>query len=422
MFNFRVNLKKGINYLLILSFSLFFSNLVSAKEITISWPSIWVGKDSKSTVIRKLVDEFNAANKGAIKVVIEEQTDYDIYAQKLTAMIATGELPDVFTVGTELMDALYRSGKGMNLASHIAADSHWIDVYPENALESNMQDGEIFALPYELFVTPVTYNKKLLKAAGYNEFPDNYDDFFKMCKAVTATGKVCTSQMTGKNAWTSMLWYSQALASAGGPDIYKKGLDNPAYVKAFEIMQKMYKYTTSDAIGADAGVSGGHFLNERTAVFMNGPWFIARYTSDGIPGLHENIGVAPAPMLSGGKGAPGGYIGGRQSSLAAGKQSDPKKEEAIVKFLKWLTTSENVARLSYSSGAMFIVKADLPNDMDRLFTEMNAQKSDAPYVAPIFLNGIGSLAVSSEFPQALSALALGEVTPEEAVEMLKDAQ
>jgi raffinose/stachyose/melibiose transport system substrate-binding protein len=127
-------------------------------------------------------------------------------------------------------------------------------------------------------------------------------------------------------------------------------------------------------------------------------------------------------MLMGGEGSPGGYVGGRQSSLAAGKQSDPAKEEAIVKFLKWLTIPENVARLSYSSGAMFIVNADLPNDMDRLFIEMKQGISDAPYVAPIFQNGIGSLAVASEFPQALSALALGDVTPEGAVEMLQDAE
>jgi hypothetical protein len=59
--------------------------------------------------------------------------------------------------------------------------------------------------------------------------------------------------------------------------------------------------------------------------------------------------------------------------------------------------------------------------MDRLFTEMNEGKGNAPYVVEIFQNAIGSLAVSKEFPQALSALALGEVTPEEAVEMLKDA-
>ena len=105
-------------------------------------------------------------------------------------------------------------------------------------------------------------------------------------------------------------------------------------------------------------------------------------------------------MLMGGEGSPGGYVGGRQSSLAAGKQSDPAKEEAIVKFLKWLTIPENVARLSYSSGAMFIVNADLPNDMDRLFIEMKQGISDAPYVS--FQNGIGSLAVASEFPDVSS--------------------
>jgi len=405
-----------------ISISLTVISTVASAEITINWPSIWVGKDSKATVIRELVDEFNAANSGDITVVIEEQTDYDIYGNKLVAQIATGSLPDVFTVGADLLDIMNKSGKAMDLAPHIASDSHWNNVYPEGAFESKMMGDKLFYLPYELFVTPVTYNKKLLKAAGYDEFPDNYDDFFKMCEAVTATGKVCTSQMTGKNGWTSMLWFSQVLASAGGPDVYKNGLDDPAFVKAFEVMEKMYKYTTSDAIGADAGVSGGHFLNERTAVFMNGPWFIARYTSDGIEGLHANIGVAPAPMLKGGKGAPGGYVGGAQSSLAAGKQSDPAKEKAVVKFLKWLTTPENVARLSYSSGAMFIVKADLPNDMDRLFTEMNNGKGNAPYVVEIYQNAIGSLAAVKEFPQAMSALALGEVTPEEAVQMLKDAE
>ena len=54
-----------------------------------------------------------------------------------------------------------------------------------------------------------------------------------MCEAITANGKVCTSQMTGKNGWTSMLWYSQALASAGGPDIYEKGLDSPSLCQSF---------------------------------------------------------------------------------------------------------------------------------------------------------------------------------------------
>ena len=43
---------------------------VASAEITITWPSIWVGKDSKTTVIGELIDEFNAANAGSIKVVV----------------------------------------------------------------------------------------------------------------------------------------------------------------------------------------------------------------------------------------------------------------------------------------------------------------------------------------------------------------
>ncbi|MBT4370955.1 MAG: extracellular solute-binding protein [Candidatus Marinimicrobia bacterium] len=409
-----------ISFMFILTFM--FNNLLFAKEISISWPSIWVAKDSKAKVIRQLVNEFNQANSGKIKVVLEDQTDYDLYAQKLTAQLATGKLPDIFTIGSDLRDIFYRSNKGLDFVPHLDYDSNWKSRFPGNSLNSNKKDGKIYMLPYELFVTPVIYNKKLLKNAGYESFPKSYKEFIKMCKAIKKTGKICSSQMTNKNAWTSMLWYSQILVSAGGPDIYNNGLDDPAYLKAAVIMREMFNYTSSDALGATAAVSAGHFLNERSAVFMNGPWFIKRYTTEGIPGLHDNLVIAPAPMVEGGKGGMGGYIGGRQSSLAAGKQTDKNKEKAIVKFLKWLTEPDNVARLSYDSGAMFIIKTELPDDMDRLFKDMSKQAGNAPYVAPIFINGINSLSIAREFPQALSALVLDDVSPKEFVQMLKDAK
>ena len=399
-----------------------FLNLLFANKIELTWPSIWVAKDSKSKIIKELVDEFNKNNKGEIRVIIEEQTDYDLYAQKLTAQIATGKLPDIFTVGRNLLPLLDKSGKALDFAPYLKTDSNWQKRFPKNSLQANFYKGKLHYLPYEIFVTPVIYNKKLLKNAGYDSFPKDYENFFKMCEAIHKTGKTCSSQMTLKNAWTSMLWFSQILVSSGGPDIYKNGLDDPAYLRAAEIIKKMYKYTTSDAVGANAAVSAGHFLNERTAVFMNGPWFIKRYKTEGIPGLYENLVISPAPMLKGGKGGPGGYIGGNQSLLAAGKQNDKNKERAIVKFYKWITKPSNVSKLSYDSGAMFIIKTDLPKDMDRLFIEMNKQAGQAPYVAETFQNGTTSLSVVREFPQALSALVLNEVTPEDFVQMLKDAE
>ena len=35
-----------------------------------------------------------------------------------------------------------------------------------------------------------------------------------------------------------MLWFSQALASTGGPNVYERGLDDPAFSKSFTVMEK----------------------------------------------------------------------------------------------------------------------------------------------------------------------------------------
>ncbi len=75
------------------------SDAASQKEIEIRWASIWVGADSKAVTVTKLVEEFNAANAGKIKVVIEPQPDYNAYEQKVRTSLAAGTAPaDIFTI------------------------------------------------------------------------------------------------------------------------------------------------------------------------------------------------------------------------------------------------------------------------------------------------------------------------------------
>ena len=54
--------------------------------------------------------------------------------KKLTAQIATGKMPDIFTVGSDLVDILHRSGKAMDLAPHVSSDSHWNNVLSQKEL------------------------------------------------------------------------------------------------------------------------------------------------------------------------------------------------------------------------------------------------------------------------------------------------
>jgi len=61
-----------------------------AGEIVINFPCIWVGTDSKAAYLAQMVEDFNAENAGTIKVVIEEQTDYQAYRDKIRTTITTG--------------------------------------------------------------------------------------------------------------------------------------------------------------------------------------------------------------------------------------------------------------------------------------------------------------------------------------------
>lgn len=392
-----------------------------AKEITINFPCIWVGKDSKANTVQQIIKQFNEENAGKIKVVVEEMSDYQAYRDKMRTNITTGNAPDIFTYDNASVSELYfKSGKLMDITPYM--EKGWKNDFLTGSLNEVTYQGKVMAIPFEFGVTPVLYNDRLFKKAGINGFPKTYTEFFDACEKLKAAGIAPSAQMTGENAWTSMLWYSQIVAAIGGIDVYKRGFDDPAFLEAAKVMKKMYQYTTKDAVGAGAAVTAGHFVNERIAIFMNGPWFIGRIKKEGVNNMYDEVKVAPAPAYEGGKGQPGGYIGFTQAYIALGKQSDKAKEEAVIKFVQYLTKPENVKKISIDSGAMFVVKTNFTADdkIDKLQKEMIEQTAKAPYTVPHF-NASVKPAVATEFPQALSGLVLGQKTPEQFIEQLKKA-
>ncbi|BCG60177.1 ABC transporter substrate-binding protein [Paenibacillus sp. URB8-2] len=390
-----------------------------ASEIEIKFPSIWVAKDSKAASFAQIVKDFNEQNQGKIKVVVEEIPDYGAYKDKIRTNITTGTTPDIFSFDNPADgEFYYKSGNLADLTPYL--DEQWKSTFLDHAFDNAAYDGKVYSIPFEFGVTPVLYNTKLFKQAGITGFPKTYTELFAAYDKLKAAGIAPATQMTGGDGWVSMLWYSQLVSAIGGPDVYKHGLDDPAFVQAAEVLKKLFDYTTGDAVGLDN--AGGHFLNQQTAVLLNGPWFIGRIKKEGIDHLYDSVEVAPAPVYEGGKGQAGQYIGFTQASLAVGKQKDKKKEEAIVKFLKYLTSPDNVKKISLDSGSLFVIKYDVTKDdnVERLQTEMKKGMEAAPYIIPHFRASV-SPAVGAEFPQALSGLVLGKYTPEQFVEQLKQA-
>ena len=242
-------------------------------EIVINFPSIWVGTDSKAAYMSKLIEDFNAENAGSIKVVVEEQTDYQAYRDKIRTTITTGAAPDLCILDTTFDIKEYAaSGKFMDLTKYLEKD--WGSTFADGAFDAWSVDGHTYILPFESAIFPLIYNTKIFNEIGWDHFPTTYDEFFAFCKDAKAKGYNAMGQMAGDNAWSSMLWYSLIVEAIGGKDVYANGLQDPAFVEAAGVLKEMYNYTFDGAISATAGDVNGHWLARDTAIYLNGPWWI----------------------------------------------------------------------------------------------------------------------------------------------------
>jgi len=393
-----------------------------AEEIVINFPSIWVGTDSKANYMAKMIEDFNAENAGAIKVVVEEQTDYQAYRDKIRTLVTTGDVPDICILdGTYDVEAYTASGKFMDFAPYLA--DGWGKDFAEGFADPYTVDGQLCILPFESAIFPLVYNTEILAECGYDSFPTNYADMLEMFKTIKAKGYNAMGQMAGENGWSSMLWYSLIVQAIGGKEAFENGLSDPAFVQAAEILQEMYSYTFDGAISAGAGDVNGHFIDRSTAVYLNGPWWIKNFYKednavDGVL-LADVCDVAANPVFDGGKGA-GGVVTAIQGALACAKQDDPAKEAAVVKFIKYISDPQRISEWSLDSGAMFFVKYEASPDTTVIAQKFAKIASDAKYTT-LHVNGTFPTAFSTEFPAAVSALALGEIDAQGFVDQLQTA-
>ncbi len=390
-------------------------------EIVITWPSIWVGQDSKAGVMEEIVAEFNEEHAGSIRVVVEPQPDYDGYEDTIRTRLAAKRPPDIFTFKLNpTTAAYYNSDMLMDFTDDLSGS--WGNTFNQGNINTSTISGRTKSLPYEIAFTPIWYNTDIFEEAGIDKFPETMDEFWDATEKLKAIGVVPTSQMTGgTNSWTSMLWYTHFLGSFGGPDAYSADWDDPAFVEAAAILKRLYTdgNTTRDAIGADAGVSSGHYMAGRTAMFINGPWFIGNIR-DNAPDVYEATQLAPAPKAGEHYGHQVGWL---HTSIAAANTDDPARREAVITFLKHLTSPENSRRVSLAAGSLLAVEFQLqPGDkVDPLQQQFIQAGNEAKFLID-HMEAAKPVDVVYELGQAIGAMVLEDLSPREFVEMLANAE
>ncbi len=391
------------------------------KEVIINFPTMWAGTDSKAKTIVNIVSEFNEFNEGNIRVVIEEIPDTAMYDRKISTMLAAGQLPEFFTLKWNddtrsfyerddiLMDFTKPFAEG--LIPNIRKD--WIEYVTLN--------GKIKVIPYEHAITPVWYNTRLFEKAGIKEFPKTIDDFWVACDKLKAIGVVPTSQMTGSNnAFTTQMWFSHIVNGLGGPEAWSKPFTDPMFIEAAKILKKLFVdgNTTKDAIGAKASTPSGHYFAEKTAMFINGPWFIGNIRVN-APDIYEITELATFPKVG---SFPGSQVGFLLTSFAAAQTDDERQKNAVLEFINYLTKPEKAKELSLASGSLLTSEFEVDSkEGDRLQQKFIRELGNATFIGRRF-DTTTSIACLDEFGPGVDDLVSNRITAEEFCQRLEDAR
>lgn len=269
-------------------------------------PIIYAASNDESMKdFEDMVSGFNEQFAGEYRVEIQwynaKTHNYRTLIKRLNVI---DELPAVLTDVAFLpsfYEMLKEDGRLVDLSPYIMEDQEWLSVIDRNVLEScTEKDGKIFfsTLGTTCFSTVgIFYNKELLQQAGITSFPSDWKGFWTMCDELQAAGITPLGLHTEGTAWTPMLLATAYVArtqegrefmNTGFPSSY----DNVYGRELTEVLRKLFRYTTADAVNNNFDVAEGHFLNGEVAMLPNGFWELEQFSE----AMKGTIGFAPFPQ------------------------------------------------------------------------------------------------------------------------------
>lgn len=307
------------------------------EAVTIQWwtPN-WDEPES-----REMAAEFEAANPDIkVEIVI---TDWDTYKSKITTAISAGNAPELSTI--LLTDVEPFASKGLlepldELGAGAGID--YGDIL-KPALDITSSEGKIYGVPFRYDGSGIYYNVDLLKEAGYEEFPGTWDEMVEMSRKLTDDGKYAFAWPLGNqaNAVTRLV---QQVYSYGGEILDESGtkclLNSDAGKKALgNIVSSIQEgYASKSSAEYDNTKMREAFGQGQLAFNFTGPFDVDTLKAD-YPELNFKTAVIPGDGSMGVTTANGWCV-----AMAANSNH---KEEA-ARFLSYITTPENQARLTDS--------------------------------------------------------------------------
>jgi raffinose/stachyose/melibiose transport system substrate-binding protein len=365
------------------------------------WPE--GSSNAQYTIVDDIITAYEKENPD-----VDIQTEIlgnEQYKEKVKVLSASNELPDVGITWAAGYMKPFVDGKMFAPLDDIAKEDNFV----AGTLDAFSVDEKPYAVPLELNITPVYYNKEIFEK--YNlEAPKTYDEFLNVVETLV-DNKVTPITLGNKDRWTGSMWYMYLADRIGGPAALNNAInrsgsfEDPALVQAAEEIEKLVKMGAfvKGYNGLSNDEAKGYFMNEQAAMYLMATWELPNYTTtpDVSKEFKDKVGYFKFPTYEGGKGDIDSYVGGPGVGLFVSEQSKVKDEaKEFVSYLveEWGKRSVVDAGVipatvvDTSNGELHPMYIDILNDLGNATNlTLYADVQMSAGVADVHLNQIQAL-------------------------------
>lgn len=241
------------------------------------------GKKSNQELVEAFNKEYDGIYQVDVEWVLETEEEY---RQNLKRQNVTDSLPAVIT-DLRMLPSFYQmmieDERIEDLSLYLEADDKWKQMIEPAVLESCTEpDGSMYLAPISTAAfscSGMFWNEELFQKAGIESFPETWEEFWMCCDMLENAGITPLALHTEGTAWAPMLITTARIAETEEGAAFMKELfpatyKNESGMLMANMLQKLFSYTTDDAMHADFDVSFTNFFSGNAAMLPNGYWMI----------------------------------------------------------------------------------------------------------------------------------------------------
>lgn len=303
------------------------------EEVTIRFMHMWPAAYSaqQNRIVNRIVDEYKAQNPHInIKIEVLEN---ESYKEKLKILSASNKLPDVGVTWAAGFLEPYVIGRRFAVLDDLLVGDLRDKFFP-GTTEAYQVGGKVYALPLEVNIVPIFYNKKIFAEHGL-QVPESYEEF-KQAVTVLSEGGIVPIALGNRDRWPGSLWYMYLADRLGGPTAFRDAIRRwarfnvpPLIEAAREIQELVDMNAFSQGFnGMSSDDSKNYFVSGRAAMYMMGTWELPNMIIDSNVSseFKENLGYFKFPLVDGNTSDINSWVGGPGVGLFVSEDSPVKAE------------------------------------------------------------------------------------------------